>query len=192
MPRRTRIAVLPQDSGGPFGGKHSSWTLGPYPTQGASRSGSKYQRRAHWGTVPIPASCREHHQRSNKPAARPFLRLSSAAQPYSAMKRITVLRTARERASPVGREEAAERRRRVNSTQALVGRFSRRSAIPSSWDWPCGGEGAESVCLERGGWDSTTDTSGEAGLVETECHARWPYIPAVWRSGCDLQREKII
>jgi hypothetical protein len=31
-----------------------------------------------------------------------------------------------------------------------VGMFSRRSAIPSSGDWPYGGEGAESDSLERG------------------------------------------
>jgi hypothetical protein len=62
------------------------------------------------------------------------VRLSEAAQTYSAIKRITVLSTARRRASPVGREEAAERRQRVNSTQALLGRFLRRSAIPSSGD----------------------------------------------------------
>jgi hypothetical protein len=50
------------------------------------------------------------------------------------MNRLTVLRTARGRASPVGREEDVERRRRVNVTQALAGRFSRRSAILSSGD----------------------------------------------------------
>jgi hypothetical protein len=91
------------------------------------------------------------------------------------MKSIAVLRTARGLASPVGREEAAERRQRVNSTQALVGRFSRRSAIPSSGDWPCGKEGVESVCLEQGGWDSTTDTWRQVGL-------RWPPVGAACRS----------
>jgi hypothetical protein len=56
------------------------------------------------------------------------------------------------------------RPRREDGVQAWVGRFSRRSVIPWSGDWLCGGEGVESVCLERGGWDSTTDTSGQAGL----------------------------
>jgi hypothetical protein len=88
---------------------------------------------------------------------------------------MTVLRTALWRASPVGMEEAVERRRSVNSTQGLLGRFSRRSAVPSSRDWLCGGEGAESVSLELGGWDSTTDTSGQAGL-------HWPPIGAACRS----------
>jgi hypothetical protein len=45
-----------------------------------------------------------------------------------------VLRTYRGRAYSVGREEAVERRRRVNSTQAIVGKFSRESAIPSNED----------------------------------------------------------
>jgi hypothetical protein len=117
--------------------------------------------------LPVPASCSEHHQLSNKPAARLFPRLSQAAQPYSPMKGITVFKTARGRASTVGREEAVERRRRVNSTQALVGRFSRRSAIPSSRDWPCAGEWCD--------WDSTVDTFGHAGL-------RWPPVGAACRS----------
>jgi hypothetical protein len=148
---------------------------GPIRLKVPSRSGGKYQRRAHWGTVPVPVSCREHHQRSNKPAARLLPRSSYAAQPYSAMNRMTVLRTAHGRASSGGREEAVERSRRINSTQASVGSFSRRSAIPWSVDWLCGGEGVESVCMERGGWDSITNTSGQAVL-------HWPPAWAACRS----------
>jgi hypothetical protein len=48
------------------------------------------------------------------------------------MNKMTVLRTAHGRVSPVGREKAIERRQRVNYMQTLVGKFSRRSAIPSS------------------------------------------------------------
>jgi hypothetical protein len=50
------------------------------------------------------------------------------------MKRITVFRIALGRTSPFGRAAAVERRRRVNSMQAFVGRLSRRSAIPSIGD----------------------------------------------------------
>jgi hypothetical protein len=49
------------------------------------------------------------------------------------MKWITVLRTARGRASPVGREEAAERRRRVNSTQALLEKILEEIGDPLEW-----------------------------------------------------------
>jgi hypothetical protein len=58
--------------------------------------------------------------------------------PYSATKRITVFRTARGRAAPVGREEMDVRSRRVSSTHALMGRWSRRSEMSSSGevgDW---------------------------------------------------------
>jgi hypothetical protein len=56
----------------------------------------------------------------------------------SATKRITVFRTARGRAASVGREEMDVRSRRVSSTHAWMGRWSRRSEIPSSGnvgDW---------------------------------------------------------
>jgi hypothetical protein len=70
---------------------------------------------------------------------------------------MTVLRTARGRASPVGRDQAVESRRRVSSTQAEVGRLSRRSVIPSIGDWLCGWGGEESVCLGWGSWGSARD-----------------------------------
>jgi hypothetical protein len=47
------------------------------------------------------------------------------------MKRITVFRIDLGRSLPLGRAAAVERRRRVNSMQAFVGRILRRSAIPS-------------------------------------------------------------
>jgi hypothetical protein len=52
--------------------------------------------------------------------------------PYSASKRITVFKTARGRAAPVGRDEMDVRSRRVSSTNASMGRWSRRSEISSS------------------------------------------------------------
>jgi hypothetical protein len=66
------------------------------------------------------------------------------------MKRITVFRTARGRAAPVGREEKDVRSRRVSSTHAGMGRWSRRSEISSS------GEVAD--------WVGTT-SSGVVGLA---------------------------
>jgi hypothetical protein len=54
--------------------------------------------------------------------------------PYSAMKRITIFRTPRGRAAPLGREEMDVRSRRVSSTYAWMGRWSRRSEISSSGD----------------------------------------------------------
>jgi hypothetical protein len=56
---------------------------------------------------------------------------------------MTVSRTDREQASPIGREQAVERWRRVNSIQASVGTFSRRSTVPSSGD--CGDKCWDSV-----------------------------------------------
>jgi hypothetical protein len=58
--------------------------------------------------------------------------------PYSATKIITVFKTARGWAAPVGREEMEVRSRRVSSTHAWMGRWSRKSEI--SWsgeveDW---------------------------------------------------------
>jgi hypothetical protein len=50
------------------------------------------------------------------------------------MKRITIFRIALGRSPPVGSTAAVDRRRRVKSIQALVGRLSRRSAIPSRGD----------------------------------------------------------
>jgi hypothetical protein len=44
----------------------------------------------------------------------------------------------------------------------LLWMFSWRSAIPSNRDWLCKWKGIESVCLERGGLESTTHTSVEA------------------------------
>jgi hypothetical protein len=52
--------------------------------------------------------------------------------PYSATKRITVFKTARGRAAPVGREEMDVRSRWVSSTHAWMGRWLRRSEISSS------------------------------------------------------------
>jgi hypothetical protein len=68
-----------------------------------------------------------------------FPRLSLAAQSCSIMNRMTVLMPARGRVSPVGREEAVERIRRVTSIHPLVGKFSMSSAIPSGGDRLCGG-----------------------------------------------------
>jgi hypothetical protein len=65
--------------------------------------------------------------------AKVYSEFSLAEQPSSARKRITVFRKARERASPAGRDEAADRKRRVTFKQAAAGRLS-RSAIPSSED----------------------------------------------------------
>jgi hypothetical protein len=51
--------------------------------------------------------------------------------PYSVTKRKTVFKTAREGLAPVGREEMDMRSRRVSSTHAWMGRWSRRSEISS-------------------------------------------------------------
>jgi hypothetical protein len=50
------------------------------------------------------------------------------------MKRFTVLRTVVGRTSPVGREEAVERRQHANFKHPSVGRFSQAQAILSSGD----------------------------------------------------------
>jgi hypothetical protein len=50
-------------------------------------------------------------------------------QPYSATKKITVFRTASERAGPEGSDGTAVRSRRVSSIQASIGSVSRRSEI---------------------------------------------------------------
>jgi hypothetical protein len=46
---------------------------------------------------------------------------------------------------------------------------------PRNDDWLSGGHSVESVCLERGGWDSTNDTSGRASLLwppaSVACHS---------------------
>jgi hypothetical protein len=58
--------------------------------------------------------------------------------PYSATKRITVFKTARGRAAPVGREGLDVMSRRVSSTHAWMGRWLWRSEISSSGeveDW---------------------------------------------------------
>jgi hypothetical protein len=65
---------------------------------------------------------------------------------YSATKRITVFKTARGRAATVGREEMDVRSRRVSSTHAWMGRWSRRSEISSSG--------------EEEGWVGTTSFGG--------------------------------
>jgi hypothetical protein len=62
---------------------------------------------------------------------------------HSATKRITVFRTARGRAAPVGRKMDV-RIRRVSSTLAWMGRWSRRSEISSS--------------VEVGDWVGTTSS----------------------------------
>ena len=67
-------------------------------------------------------------------------------QPYSATKRTTIFRTARERAGPVGRNGTAVRSRRVSSTQASIGRVSRRSKI-SRGDGFAAGDGTR--CWEE-------------------------------------------
>jgi hypothetical protein len=72
VPLRTSSAVPPLRVGRSVRW-HSSRTLETNSTQGASRSGGKYQSPAHWGSVPLPASCREHRQLTNKPAAIPFV-----------------------------------------------------------------------------------------------------------------------
>jgi hypothetical protein len=72
--------------------------------------------------------------------------------PYSATKRITVFKTARGRAAPVGREEMDVRIRRVSCTHAWRGRRSRRSEISSN--------GEEKVWVE-------TTSSGVVGLAAT-------------------------
>jgi hypothetical protein len=59
---------------------------------------------------------------------------SPATPPCFAKKRITVLRTDRGGASPVGMVEAVESRQRVSSKQAQDGRLSKKSVIPSSGD----------------------------------------------------------
>jgi hypothetical protein len=46
---------------------------------------------------------------ANTISVQPLPRFSCVAQPYSSMKRITVMRTARGRASPAGRDAAANR-----------------------------------------------------------------------------------
>jgi hypothetical protein len=68
---------------------------------------------------------------------------------------MTTFKTARERAGPGGRDGTAVRSRRVSSTQASMGRVSRRSEIPSKGDGlavggdtSClGGMGAVMHCL---------------------------------------------
>ena len=61
--------------------------------------------------------------------------------PYSATKRMTVFKTARWRAVPVGREEMDVSCRRVSSTHAWRGRRSRRSEIFSSGSCGFSGRG---------------------------------------------------
>ena len=77
-------------------------------------------------------SCRGNRRHSSRPTAR-LLSVSSVQTvlPYSATKRTTVLRTARELADPEGRVGTYVRILRVRSTHALRGRLSRRSEISS-------------------------------------------------------------
>jgi hypothetical protein len=75
---------------------------------------------------------------------------SKGVLPYSGTKRMTVFKTARRRAAPVGREEMDVRNRRVSYTHAWIGRRSRRSEVSSSG--------------EAGLWVGTTK-SGVFGLA---------------------------
>jgi hypothetical protein len=62
---------------------------------------------------------------------------------------MTIFKTARERAGPGGRDGTAVRSRRVSSTQASIGRVSRRSEIPSKGDGFA--VGGDTSCLDRVG-----------------------------------------
>jgi hypothetical protein len=94
------------------------------------------------------------------------------------MTNTTVLRTARGPSYLVGRDKAVEKWQHVNCTQDLLGRFSKRLAIHSSWEYLCGWQ-IESICLERDGWESITVTSGPSvlpwGSLGTSSWAGWSW-----------------
>jgi hypothetical protein len=102
----------------------------------------RYRHRAGRENAPVKAYSRAHSLHSNRRGAGLYPDLSSkGVLSYSATKRMTVLRTARERDAPVGREKMDVSSRRVSSTQASRGRWSRRSEMPSCGDfvgmWVC-------------------------------------------------------
>jgi hypothetical protein len=117
---------------------HSSWSS-------FWRNISKSFSLRNWSSSSfLPRGPSEFKQASRKT----FARFALIGRAYSAMKRITVFKTALARATPVEREESVERRRWVNSKRDWVGRFS-RVPIPSRAD--CfGGMGAVSCVLGTG------------------------------------------
>lgn len=102
-----------------------------------------------------------------------FPRLSHAAQPHSATKGTTVLWAACGRASPAGCDKAAERKEGVSSTQTAVEKFRdlRSPWLIGCWVSPLG----------TGGFESTKDTSGQAGLNLPPAEAACCSVPSTWR-----------
>ena len=128
IPRRTRTDIPPPLSVCLCGGRYNWQAKMLEQGEGMSHLRDKFRHRASWENAPVQAPCRAIRPYSNRRGAElhpaPF---SYGVLPYSPKNRITAFRPARGRTAPVGREEMDVRVRRVSSTRASKGRWSRRS-----------------------------------------------------------------
>ena len=103
-----------------------------WKTGEVSHLGGIYRRRVGWGSVNVRASCREFRPQAGRGAI-PRLVLLGCAEMFM-HKGVTIFRSARAQAAPVGRVRTDVSSWRIRSTHASWGKLS-RSQIPWRRKW---------------------------------------------------------